>query len=119
VNSKNTWPSGACPQSFSAPFSVAENALEAAPMRYWLTKMALRSKRKSLRNRGWGRKLVVWMLDALVFRRFMQQMGGRIKRILVLSDATLNYMDHHLERRVQVSNRAVNHAFDLIACTVW
>eukprot|EP01048_Picozoa_sp_COSAG05_P010563 COSAG05_NODE_938_length_6518_cov_21.709456_1_plen_817_part_00 len=90
------------PQSFATPFSVAAAALERAPLRYWATAFALRCKRRSRQRGGCGRKWLVNALDALIFRKFMAQMGGRVKRILVLSDATLNYMDHHLEKHTEL-----------------
>jgi acyl-CoA synthetase (AMP-forming)/AMP-acid ligase II len=93
------------PQGFSAPFNVAEQALERAPLRKWLTRFGLRYKaraRSSKRTPGCCSRITVSMIDALIFQKFIAQTGGQVRRIFVLSDATQNYMDNHLEKRTQL-----------------
>jgi long-subunit acyl-CoA synthetase (AMP-forming) len=92
------------PQGFSVPYKNAEAALRRSPFRFWATILALRCKARVGRRPRPNRcqRGLTSLLDALVFSKFIAQVGGSVKRIFVLSDATLNYMDHHLERQTQL-----------------
>ena len=98
------------PQIPGHVYHVALQALQRAPLRLWATKVGLRLKSQSLRRKNCWSKLLVRLVDRLIFRKYKSQLGGRIKRIFVLSDGTLNYMeygtpgqpDEQLEKQIQI-----------------
>ena len=90
------------PHMFSAPLVRHWQALERAPVRYWATVLGLRFKSQKRFRRGCCGKAIIRLIDRLIFSKFIEQLGGNLKRIFVLSDATLNYMDPHFEKEMQI-----------------
>jgi acyl-CoA synthetase (AMP-forming)/AMP-acid ligase II/endonuclease/exonuclease/phosphatase family metal-dependent hydrolase len=90
------------PHMFSAPLVRHWQALERAPLRYWATVIGLRFKSQKRFRRGCCSKAIIRLMNHLIFSNFIEQLGGNLKRIFVLSDATLNYMDHHFETQTQI-----------------
>ena len=90
------------PHMFSAPLVRHWQALERAPLRYWATVIGLRFKAQRRFHRGCCTTAAIGMINRLIFSKFTEQLGGNLKRIFVLSDATLNYMDDHFEKQAQI-----------------
>lgn len=90
------------PHMFSAPLVRHWQALERAPLRYWATVVGLRFKALRQFDRGCCSTAIIKLINHLIFSKFVEQLGGNLKRIFVLSDATLNYMDDHFEKQAQI-----------------